>query len=283
MSGPPPAPGTDTPATLGHPRLHLRRTGSTNERARELAWAGAPHGTLVTASEQTAGRGRQGRLWFAPAGSSLLMSLLVRRPPPLLSLIAAVAVCEAVGADARIKWPNDVVVERGGGDLAKLAGILVEGRPQEDWAVLGIGVNVAVELERMPPELRLRAATLGRAPADMEPTLERILEALQRWLGEPSQDALDAWRARDALQGKEIAWGQLPDTPPTDRDATAPSADEPAAADAPAGDAGRGLAIGIDDAGHLIVALADGRETTLQAGEVHLQRVGDAPSHPADA
>ncbi|HUB76084.1 MAG TPA: hypothetical protein VL977_03460, partial [Solirubrobacteraceae bacterium] len=67
-----------TRAPLGRPRLHLRVTDSTNDRARALAIAGAPHGTLVTASEQTAGRGRQGRSWSAPAGSSLLMSLVLR-------------------------------------------------------------------------------------------------------------------------------------------------------------------------------------------------------------
>ena len=73
-------------APLGHPRLHLRRTDSTNERARALALAGAPHGTLVTAAEQTAGRGRQGRRWSAPAGSALLMSMVLREPPALLPL-----------------------------------------------------------------------------------------------------------------------------------------------------------------------------------------------------
>src|SRR6202035_1984165 len=117
-------------SALGHPRLHLRRTGSTNDRARALAAAGAPHGTLVTASEQTAGRGRQGRSWSAPAGSSLLMSLLIRwrtgdsagaaagppggvaEAPRLLPLIAAVAVCDVAGELARIKWPNDVVIEQ---------------------------------------------------------------------------------------------------------------------------------------------------------------------------
>src|SRR5580693_7229710 len=83
--------------SLGHPRVHLRRTDSTNERARALALAGAPHGTLVTASEQTAGRGRQGRSWSAPAGQALLMSLLLRSPPSLLPLIAAVAVCDVAG------------------------------------------------------------------------------------------------------------------------------------------------------------------------------------------
>ena len=252
MSGPPPPEATDTSATLGHPRVHLRRTGSTNELARELAREGAPHGTLVTASEQTAGRGRQGRRWSAPADSSLLMTLLLRDPSPLLSLIAAVAVCEAVGGDARIKWPNDIVLESADGDLRKLAGILVEGRPQEGWAVLGIGVNVAVELERMPAELRDRAATLGREPAAVEPLLEQLLLALRRWLSAPPDAALEAWRARDALRGRAIAWG------------------------APAGEADRGVAIGIDAAGHLIVECADGRRETLQAGEVHLGRIDDA-------
>src|SRR6185312_6109997 len=105
-----PMPRHASPAPLGSPRLHLRRTDSTNDRARELALAGAPHGTLVTAAEQTAGRGRQGRRWSAPAGTALLMSLLLRAQPtergeglaPLLPLIAALAVCDVAGDDARI-------------------------------------------------------------------------------------------------------------------------------------------------------------------------------------
>jgi BirA family biotin operon repressor/biotin-[acetyl-CoA-carboxylase] ligase len=72
----------------------MRRTGSTNDRARELALGGAPHGTLVTAGEQTAGRGRQGRRWSAPPQSALLISLVLRSPPRLLPLIAALAVCD---------------------------------------------------------------------------------------------------------------------------------------------------------------------------------------------
>ena len=98
------------PAPLGRPRVHLRSTGSTNERARELAIAGAPGGTLVTASEQSAGRGRQGRRWSAPSGSSILMSLVLRSPPRLLPLMAALAVCDVAGGAAQIKWPNDVVL-----------------------------------------------------------------------------------------------------------------------------------------------------------------------------
>jgi BirA family biotin operon repressor/biotin-[acetyl-CoA-carboxylase] ligase len=267
-------------STLGHPRLHLRCTGSTNDRARELALGGAPHGTLVTAAEQSAGRGRGGRRWSAPAGSALLMSLLLRTPPSLLPMIAAVAVCDVAGEDTRIKWPNDVVVEsapptatatapsseerpedlRQGTrepQLAKLAGILIEGRPQEGWAVLGVGLNVAVELDELPVELRaggagrsatspLPAATLGRPREAIEPTLSLLLEALERRLAEPMEATLAAWRSRDALLGREIEWT-----------------------------AGRGRARGIDGTGRLVVALADGGQTTLGAGEVHLQAPGE--------
>ncbi len=231
-------------APLGHPRLHLRSTDSTNERARALALAGAPHGTLVTAAEQTAGRGRQGRRWSAPSGSALLMSLLLRERPPLLPLIAAVAVCDVAGDDACVKWPNDIVLVRGG-RFAKLAGILIEGRPQEGWAVLGIGINVAVRVEELPVELRDTAASLGLSREEIEPLLARLLAALQERLGESSAEALDAWRAHDALRGREISWA-----------------------------GGRGRANGIDGDGRLIVALPGDGHTGLDAGEVHLA-VGD--------
>lgn len=249
--------------TLGRPRLHLRRTNSTNDRARELALAGAPGGTLVTASEQTCGRGRQGRRWTAPAGTGLLMSLLLRAGSPpsgtgagdraarpverslaLLPLIAAVAVCDVVGDRALIKWPNDVVLARAGG-LAKLAGILVEGRPQEGWAVLGIGMNVAVRLEDLPGELRASAATLGKSSADIEATLARLLEALQRRLADGQHLVLDAWRSRDALRGRDVGWA-----------------------------GGGGRAQGIDEDGRLLVALSGGGHIALGAGEVHLRAAG---------
>jgi BirA family biotin operon repressor/biotin-[acetyl-CoA-carboxylase] ligase len=229
--------------TLGLPRVHLRQTGSTNDRARELAEDGAPHGTLVTSSEQTAGRGRQGRRWSAPPNSALLMSLILRSPPPLLPLIAAVAVCDVAGVQAQIKWPNDIVFV-GPSSLVKLAGILAEGRPQAGWAVLGIGLNVAVRPENLPIELRATAATLGYSPTAIEPTLEQLLAALAWRLAEPPAAILDAWRSRDVLHGREIAWGS-----------------------------GRGRAEGIDGAGRLIVTLAEGGRTTLDAGEVHLEAV----------
>ena len=221
---------------LGSPRLHLRETTSTNDRARALAGAGAPHGTLVTAGVQRAGRGRQGRTWSAPPGRALLMSLVLRGAGRLLPLAAAVAVAEAAGPAARIKWPNDVLLGDG-----KLAGILVEARPQEGWAVVGIGLNVAVRPEDLPAGVAARAATLGLGPGDVEAVLARVLAALERALALGPEDVLAAWRERDALLGREVAWAS-----------------------------GHGRAAGIDGDGRLVVELAGGGRTALDAGEVHL-------------
>jgi BirA family transcriptional regulator, biotin operon repressor / biotin---[acetyl-CoA-carboxylase] ligase len=221
--------------TLGTPRLHFKLTDSTNERARELAERGAPSGTLVTAAAQSAGRGRQGRTWTAPPGSALLCSLVIRDPPRLLPLMAGVAVSEVVEADALVKWPNDVLVAG-----RKVAGILVEGRPQERWAVLGMGVNVAVKPNDLPAELRDRAGGLGLSPQDVEPLLAQLLERLGRWLSASEADVLAALRARDALLGRPVRW---------------------------VGGAGTGA--GIDDRGRLCVETASG-SVALDAGEVHL-------------
>ena len=229
---------------IGRPHVHHRLTDSTNERGKALAAAGAPHGTLVTADEQTAGRGRQGRSWVAPPGRALLMSVVLReldaQRTPLVPLAAAVAVCRAFPEADGIKWPNDVWV---GG--RKVAGILIEGRPQDGWAVLGIGLNVATEAGEFPEELREIATSLRAAgsplgtPAD---ALEELLPALEAWLGADPEQVLAAWRERDALRGQTISWGD-----------------------------GTGVAAGVDDDGSLLVDTADGVRS-LHAGEVHLQR-----------
>ena len=238
---------------LGTPRVHLRSTDSTNLRARTLALAGARHGTLVTAEQQTAGRGRQGRTWTAPPGRALLCSLVLREPPRLLPLTAGVAVAEVCGDGAAIKWPNDVLIEG-----LKVAGILVEGRPQDRWAVLGVGLNVAVAEDDFPPELRGRAGSLGLDPDAIEPLLSELLERLGRWLLASDDEVLDAVRARDAVLGRPVRWA-----------------------------GGEGTGAGIDGDGRLLVAVADagvdagagagagagpgaGRVVALEAGEVHL-------------
>jgi len=228
---------------LGLPHLHLRLTGSTNDHARELAGAGAPHGTLVTAGEQSAGRGRQGRTWSAPAGHALLMSVVVRDPlPELLPLAAGLAVAEACGEGALVKWPNDVLLADAGEPATrKLAGILTEGRPQEGWAVVGIGVNVAVRTDDLPHELRAHAATLGLEPGDVTGVRDAVLRRLERVLAAAPGELLEELRGRDALAGREVAWS-----------------------------GGQGVAAGIDGSGRLVVELDGGGRTALDAGEVHL-------------
>jgi BirA family biotin operon repressor/biotin-[acetyl-CoA-carboxylase] ligase len=229
---------------IGLPRAHWRLTDSTNERARELAANGAPHGTLVTADEQSAGRGRQGRSWTAPPRTAVLMSVLLRdldARQALLPLAAALAVCEACDEEARVacqvKWPNDVWIEG-----RKVAGILVEGRPQDGWVALGIGLNVDIPEHDFPPELRATATSLliadGARP--LEDVLELLVDALRRWLDAPPEDVLAAWRQRDALKGERVGWGE-----------------------------GEGVAAGIDDSGALLVD-TDAGQVALDAGEVHL-------------
>ena len=141
---------------IGTPRVHLPQHRLDQRAGARPGVAGAPHGTLVTAGEQTAGRGRQGRSWLAPPGSAVLMSLVIRdfgAADVHLPLAAAVAVCEACERAAevscRIKWPNDVWI-----DGRKVAGILIEGRPQEGWAVLGIGVNVSTAADEFAAEMQ---------------------------------------------------------------------------------------------------------------------------------
>jgi BirA family transcriptional regulator, biotin operon repressor / biotin---[acetyl-CoA-carboxylase] ligase len=226
---------------IGSPHVHHRLTDSTNARARDLATAGAPHGTLVTASEQTAGRGRQGRSWTAAPGEALLMSVLVRGVGPstaLLPLSAAVAVCDALApVDAAIKWPNDVWIAR-----RKVAGILLQGRPQEGWAVIGIGLNVRTR--EFPDELRQTATSLALegSRATVPEALSALLPALDRWLAAPGAEVLEAWRARDALLGSPVRWAS-----------------------------GSGIAAGIDETGALLVDADAGERVVLDAGEVHLQ------------
>jgi BirA family biotin operon repressor/biotin-[acetyl-CoA-carboxylase] ligase len=221
---------------FGYPRVHVRCVDSTNRLARALAEDGAPHGTLVSTDEQLAGRGRQGRRWSAPAGQALLCSWVIRDPGRLISLAAGVAVAQACGPRAQLKWPNDVLIEG-----RKVSGILVEGRPQEHWAVLGIGLNAAVEPSQMPPELRDSAGTLGLGRDQLEPLLLSLCKLLDRWLAAPEQDVLAAVRERDALLGEAVAWDQ-----------------------------GSGTAAGIDSDGRLLVAVERGGSVALDAGEVHL-------------
>jgi BirA family transcriptional regulator, biotin operon repressor / biotin---[acetyl-CoA-carboxylase] ligase len=231
---------------LGGPLIHLDTTGSTNDHAHQLARAGAPHGTVVVAEHQTAGRGRQGRSWETARGRALTLSAVLRLPDPqlaLLPLAAAVAVCEAceqlAAVEAQIKWPNDVWI-----DALKVAGILIEARPQEGWAVAGVGLNVNTRGEEFPSELRPIATSLAVAAGTAIPrddVLDTLFGRLAARTGPRSAGVLDEYRRRDALRDQRVHW------------------------------AGRsGVAAGIDERGNLVVFCDNGERVALDAGEVHL-------------
>jgi BirA family biotin operon repressor/biotin-[acetyl-CoA-carboxylase] ligase len=243
--------------SFGSPHRHFARTDSTNTRARELAEGGAPHGTVVTAGEQSEGRGRQGRVWTAPSGKGLLYSTILRPLDErhlLLPLAVPIAVCQAAeslreGIECAIKWPNDIWLEE-----RKLAGILIEARPQDGWAVIGVGLNLTVSPEEFPDDLRWPATSLfgrgeeGRGSNSREtphPTpfgaAEALSRCLDRWVAEDAETVLAAWRKRDALRGREVRWED-----------------------------GSGVADGVDDRGNLVAVVTGGDRVALGAGEVHL-------------
>ncbi|HEX9966373.1 MAG TPA: biotin--[acetyl-CoA-carboxylase] ligase [Solirubrobacterales bacterium] len=252
---------------FGSPHRHYRLTDSTNQRARELVEAGAPHGTVVTADEQSAGRGRQGRVWTAPAGKGLLYSAILRPLDErhlLLPLSVPLAVCEAAealrpGVECQVKWPNDIWLEE-----RKLAGILIEAKPQEGWAVIGVGLNLTVAPEEFPSDLKWPATSLHsdacsvtgsmdpkRSTRAREEARRALDAALDHWAAAPREEILAAWRSRDALRGREVSWQE--------------------AGGAPNAEAPRGVAEGIDDSGDLLVRRLDGDVAVLGAGEVHLR------------
>jgi len=266
---------------IGEPRIHHEVTDSTNERARELASEGAAHGTLVTAGEQIAGRGRQGRSWTAAPGEALLMSVIVRDLEPrhaLLPLMAALAVCEAAEA---VTAPGTGAGAGGAGAGGADGGGEAGGRgaggggagggeagggpvhceikwPNDVWVdrrkLSGIlvearpaagwaivGIGLNTGVREFPEDLRETATTLDLPTPEV--ALPPLLAALDRWLIADQADILTAWRARDALAGSPVRWQD-----------------------------GEGTARGVDDTGSLLVETPSGEIVALGAGEVHLQR-----------
>jgi BirA family biotin operon repressor/biotin-[acetyl-CoA-carboxylase] ligase len=227
---------------FGSPRRHFRVCDSTNERARELAAAGAAGGTIVTADSQEAGRGRQGRSWTAPAGKALLYSAVLRplgAGDELLPLAVPLAVAEAIEdlapLSCAVKWPNDVWIEG-----RKCAGVLIEARPRDGWAVIGVGLNVSIPEDEFPAELRETAVSIGNG-VSVDQALAALNRRLAEWVDVDQGRVLEEFGRRDALTGSRIAWEQ-----------------------------GEGIARGIDGRGNLVVETSDGARTALGAGEVHL-------------
>ncbi len=239
---------------LGQRIERRERVASTNDEAGLLARAGAPHGTVIVAEEQTSGRGRYGRSWHSPPGDNLYLSVVLRpdlapeRAPPI-TLAGGLGVADAVnnaGVPASLKWPNDVVVTG-----RKLAGVLTEMNTrgqQLEHVILGIGVNV--NARELPPEIAALATSLrlelGRE-VDREAFMGALLPALERWLDaffEGGVGALaDAWTERAALDGGRVR------------------------ADAEDGPV-EGEPVGLDDEGALLIEDDAGRRHRVVSGEV---------------
>jgi BirA family biotin operon repressor/biotin-[acetyl-CoA-carboxylase] ligase len=236
---------------------------STQSEAQRLAAAGAPEGTVVTARHQRAGRGRRGHDWWDAPGQSLLASVLLRPPGPVttapqLSLVGGLAVADALAAvvsvPARIRWPNDLLV-----DGRKVCGILAEassdGAGRLHQVILGIGINLAQAA--FPAPLADRATSLrlvtGRAP-EADVVLAAVLERLARHY--------DAWRAggfaalRAAWLERSMLPGQLVRLP----------------------DGSDGVGVDVGDDGILVARAADGRLVhivsggTVEEGIAHVAR-----------
>jgi BirA family biotin operon repressor/biotin-[acetyl-CoA-carboxylase] ligase len=160
--------------------LRLRSVTSTQDVAREL-----PIGSIVVADHQTAGRGRHDRRWEAPEGTALLVSFVLS-PHPLLSLAAGVAAAEACGADVRLKWPNDLLL-----DHRKLGGILVETTPER--AICGIGINLTSAPEG--------ASQLNEPRDDV---FERLRAKIDAWTTAPPESVLSRWRELSETLGRRV-------------------------------------------------------------------------------
>ncbi len=235
----------------------LNTVTSTQDRAREMAEAGAPEGTVVVARVQERGRGRLGRRWLSPSGG-LWFSIILR--PAIsparttgLTLLAAVSVTEAVhqttGITAGIKWPNDVLVNG-----KKLGGILTEMLVEMNTVrhvILGVGLNVNVDTSHFPIDLLMPVTSLmeetGRE-IDLDEMLRHCLDCLARDYGlfpDSFNDVLSRWKELSVVIGRRVTVSQP-------------------------GQVIAGIAVDVDNSGALLVTDDDGQTHLVHAGDLSL-------------
>ncbi|MBO5897467.1 MAG: biotin--[acetyl-CoA-carboxylase] ligase [Clostridia bacterium] len=236
---------------------------STNTTARQMAADGAQNGAVVIAEWQSAGRGRMSRSFFSPDGTGLYMSLIVRRPLPAadatrLTTAAAVATAQAIealsGRDARIKWINDIYL-----DGKKVCGILTEGHisPESgllDYAIVGIGVNIAPPESGFPPEIADIATAVFTEKTPPEGAREQLaVEIINRLLGFVddliSPSILTEYRRRALYLGERVFVRRVDETPRA------------------------AIATEIDDEFRLVVRYEDGTTEALDSGEVSVKKM----------
>ncbi len=232
---------------------------STNDLAKRLAEIPVPEGTVVVAEHQTAGRGRLGRPWSSPRGGVWLSVILKPGLPleqvPLIGLAASIAAARAIRATtgllARVKWPNDVLI-----DGQKVAGILVEAGPGADWVVVGIGINANVAQGDLPKEAAYPVTSLEAAlghPVDRSALVRALLRELER-----QYDVLRVAGAAATVR----RWREIADT--LGRVVRVEIG----------GTALEGLARDIDESGALLVQQPDGTCQRVIAGEITVREVG---------
>jgi BirA family biotin operon repressor/biotin-[acetyl-CoA-carboxylase] ligase len=245
--------------TIGTSIHYLRETSSTNTVADELAQQGAAEGTVVVAETQYSGKGRLGRTWISPRGNLYLSVVLRPAVPvsraPLFTLLGAVSVASAIRCHldlpVGIKWPNDVLLKD-----RKVCGLLTEMSAEPDrirHIILGIGVNVNMDLDELPSGVRAHSTSLAAEAGrtiDRTLLLRRLLEELDRWYARVpagEHDLLAAWRSLNVTLGREV----------TVRGA---------------GQILRGHAETLDGDGRLVVRLDDGSVRQIAAGDVTIEK-----------
>jgi BirA family biotin operon repressor/biotin-[acetyl-CoA-carboxylase] ligase len=257
---------------VGLPLHYAARLPSTMDRAAELASAGAANGAAVVAEEQTAGRGRRGRAWHAPAFTSLLISFVLRPPqlqlpPTHVPMLAGLALIEAVAGlapaleeELSLKWPNDLALGQDPAAARKVAGILVESRLTPagtiDFAIVGIGVNANQRDDELPPvpapfpPPTSLAVRLGY-PVDRGRLLVLLCRRLEAWLAAPSAEQVRlAWRRRLSTLGQTVTlYPQGVEAAPLLT----------------------GRALNVDEHGSLVVEDRDGATHVFNAGDVSLR------------
>ena len=237
---------------------HHRLIDSTNDEAKRLIEKGEPHGTLIIADEQTAGRGRSGRTWVTPPMSAIAMSLILRPTAPdhlhltQISLLGGLAVLEgikrAIKLTPQLKWPNDVLING-----SKVAGVLAESLfvgDRLEAVIVGMGVNVNAA---PPPDLKLEYPATCLADAlghqvDREVLINAIIESFDgRYSQLGTRDLTEAWSAHLAMKGQGVQVVGITETM-------------------------SGTLEGVTSEGALLIRLATGEIKTILAGDVHLRQ-----------
>lgn len=246
--------------TFGRSYHFYERTGSTQDRARELAQSGAPEGAVAVAADQTAGRGRLGREWVSGRGG--LWASLILRPPlppqtvPLLSLVASLAIAEAIerssGTACGVKWPNDVLVPTKKG-LRKVCGILTEMSAESDrvhWLIVGFGINANNEISPGLKGIGAGLKQLSGSSVDLPGLAAAVLGSFEKFYGRFLKEGFGplrpAYLRRFLFRGKRVVIV------------------DPAVRQ-------EGICRGVGEDGSLKVEAADGRIESFLSGDVSLR------------